>query len=109
MNKNKFINTHNTFELVCVDKENTGLKCDLYLLSSGKNKKNMSPKLYAYYNDEFIEFSINDIDPKPEEPTKLNNDLIDEVKKYIKTNYQLLFEHWNNNITDKDILNKLSN
>lgn len=108
MTKREFIKKHNTFELICVDKEDSGLNSDLYLLSSGKNKRNLSPLIYVCFNNEIVTFSIEDIDLKPAEPTNLTSGLIGEISKYIKSNHKLLIKHWNNEITDKIVLNRLN-
>ena len=109
MTKDSFISSYNTFELVIVDGKDTGLNCDLYFLSSGKSKKNLSPLIYVCSNNEVVSFSIDNIDPKSVELTNLAADLINKISNYIKTNYQLIMEHWNNKITDRTFLNSLNN
>lgn len=97
-----------SFELVQVAKQDSGLKFDIYLYSSGTPKKWLMPIIEIEKDKKLTPlFLIGGKEPKLYEPSNIQIDELDEIIKYINRNNHIIIEHWNGKISDKEVLNLL--
>lgn len=95
-----------TYKCCILKKKESNLPYDLALVTQIKNRK---PFLYICFNDEYITLTIN---KKPIIYTKLKLseteiEEIRKVKKFISSYYLCLVDHYNQKISDREILNIL--
>ena len=105
---NQTRNEPDSFELVRVAKEDSGLKFDIYLYSSGISKKYLLPIIEVEKNDKLTPFILTS-DKKPEliELSNLSTNELEEIKDYITRNSEIIINHWKNKMSDKEALNLL--
>ena len=83
-------------------KEETGLPYDVVLHSDGKDNPMLDvPKIDVLVNGNRIPVSIS------AEPEILLDD-VDAIFEWIKRHRDALAAHWNNTITDREVLNDIS-
>ena len=98
---------------VRVKKEETGLPYDVILDSSGLPKKLIEtkkltekPNLCIVFDDLLIPIII-DKNPKINLNYKIEIPEAEDVLMWISNHYEVLLQHWNKEITDREILNKV--
>ena len=108
MTINQTRNEPDSYQLVRVAKEDSGLKFDIYLYSSGISKKCLLPIIEVEKGDKLTPLLITS-DKKIEliEPSNLSVDELETIKKYITRNSEIIINHWKNKISDKEVLNLL--
>lgn len=97
-----------SFELVQVAKEDSGLKYDIYLYSSGKVKEYLTPIVEIDYGTDLtpvLVFSANEI--RLIKKSDLPATDFEEISDYLKRNYDIIVKHWNCEMSDKEVLNTL--
>ena len=94
------------FEMANVSKKDTKLPYNIWIDSEGKNRntKQNYPQLIVDYNGDRIPVSISE---DPEILAKKKIPEIPKIKSWIKKYYVVLLQHWNKEITDKEVLNRL--
>lgn len=95
------------YEMANVSKLDTKLPYDIWIDSVGKDRKNKhhSPRLKVDVNGDRIPVSIEDT------PRILCSKKIPQfgkVSSWIRKYKDVLLQHWNKEITDKEALNKLA-
>lgn len=95
------------FEMANAVKEDTGLPYNIWLDSVGKNRKNKhsEPRIKVEVDNDFIPVIICDNPYIPIEGKTFKKFSI--IKKFIIDNKDILLQHWNKQLTDKEILNLL--
>ena len=93
------------FEHIIVSKTDTGLPCDLVLESSGVKKHSQS-RIPTISTRSVLGNTTISISDKPEVITNHNTHIgdIDTITKWIARNKELLLEHWNKELTDREVL-----
>jgi len=104
----KHIDTYNGCLL---KKEESKLPYDLYLVTKRNNRK---PFLYVCLEKaneiEYLTITINNFRPRLYKKFPLSEDGIDykdTIIEYVKAYSDILIDHYNNNLSDKDTLNKI--
>ncbi len=96
------------YQMVKVDKRDTGLPYDIFLESVNAIRKKWQhiPNIKVKTDDKMIHISIE------EQPKALNRKKAfqnsEEVFAWIRKNRKKLLQHWQDKLTDKEILNLLS-
>lgn len=94
------------FEFVCLKGFESGLPYDIYLLSDMNNKAwYREPHLYVAVNEMAVPVLISD---NPEVLSSSTIGEIEAVKLWIQKNADNLIEHWNGNISDREVLNRVT-
>ena len=98
--------TASIFGMAKIDKDDFNLPYDIWLDPAGSSRRvaHKSPRLKVDVNHQQIPFSISDA-PQP----LVHRKILDESKicEFIVKNKDNLLKHWNLEISDKDILNRL--
>lgn len=93
------------FTVVSAVKEDTGLMYDILLDSLGKNRvPKCKPRIGVIAGENVICVSVSD------RPRILSDEPFyesAEVLRWVSLNKELILKHWNNEISDREILNLL--
>ena len=101
------------FEMAKVSKDDSGLKHELWLDNAGSLRINThnKPRLKIRANNNLIPIIIDNVSPTI--PNKVDKKQIKEIedlkeiKQYIIDNYSILMYYWEQQISDKQVLNML--
>lgn len=105
--KMEIINEDLFYEMANFSKIDSGLPYDIWVDSAGsrRNSKHNSPRVKIDVDGSLIPVSIS------KNPKILINREIPKfkiIKDYLSNNYDLFIKHWNNEITDKQLLVQLN-
>ncbi len=100
------IEQNNTFEMANVAKTDTNLPYNIWIDSVGKDRNipHNIPRIKINVDGDMIPVSI-DTNPKILINKNINN--FSEIKNWIIKYYDILMQHWNKELTDKETLNLL--
>ena len=104
-----YAQVYDGFDLLQVSEEDSGLDYDIFLLSSASInlKEDTLPHLYIDCGEEKIPVSISD---NPMLLKLIDNTIIpdfDLLKEWIRKNMEVLLKHWNQEMSDREVLNRL--
>ncbi len=116
MNQQSLANLNNSpederfFEMAHIAPEESGLPYWVLIFSVGSSRKSAckTPIIEARIADDYISVSIDAADPACLSPENLPPSEIAglaDVKRWIVLNYDALIKHWNEELTDKEVLN----
>ena len=116
MNQQSLTNLNNSpederfFEMAHIAPEESGLPYWVLIFSVGSCRKSAckTPIIEARIADDYISVSIDAADPACLSPENLPPSEIAglaDVKRWIVLNYDALIKHWNEELTDKEVLN----
>jgi hypothetical protein len=94
-----------TFEIVNLNKQESGLPYDVWLDSIGsrRNEQHNNPRINVDVNGDRIPVSISDNDVRIKKPFRDSN----VIKNWVVDNYDTLIKHWNGELTDRQALTLL--
>jgi hypothetical protein len=116
MNQQSLANLNNSlederfFEMAYIAPGEFGLPCWILIFSVGSCRKSSckAPAIEVKIADDYISVSIDAADPACLSPENLPPSEIAglaDVKRWIVLNYDALIKHWNEELTDKEVLN----
>ncbi|MEE3422488.1 MAG: hypothetical protein VZR11_07300 [Succinimonas sp.] len=116
MNQQSLANLNNSpederfFEMAHIAPEESGLPYWVLIFSVGSCRKSSckAPAIEVKIADDYISVSIDAADPACLSPENLPPSEIAglaDVKRWIVLNYDALIKHWNEELTDKEVLN----
>lgn len=104
----------NLFEMANVDTVDSGLPFSVWIDHNGVDRrvKHNSPRIKIEIDHKLLPYLIDDSEPKfltnTSHVKKIKSRDIDELNRWVIENYQVLMDHWNGLISDKEALNKLT-
>ena len=104
----------NLFEMANVETVDSGLPFSVWIDHNGASRKvkHNLPKIKIGIEHKLLPYLIDNREPKFLTNTasvkKIKSRDVDTLNRWIIENYQVLMDHWNGLISDKEALNKLT-